>query len=463
MILLDTKNKKPLYIQLYEQLKDEILNHYKIGDKIPSIRKLSNEYSVSKNTVETAFGQLYAEGYIESREKVGYFVSDLLLDLASAPVKKEEKVSQKIEQKVLYNFYPARLSHDSFPLKTWKRLFIKAMDEELDFGEYGEGQGQLGLRQEIARYLESSRGVVCESAQIIVTSGFADSMGLLSEILKDRHSALAIERPGYYIASKTFEEHAYDIVDIEVKRDGLDIEALEKSSAKIVYITPSHQYPTGVIMPIANRNRLIKWARQQDGYIIEDDYDSELNYTHRPIPSLQGLDKDDRVIYVGTFSKSLSPALRVGYMVLPKHLVLKYKSLFHAHFSKVSLTTQKTLELFMREGHWERHLRKIRTLNKKKHDLMLSSLREHFKDEIRIVAQGGGLSILIRPTFVLDLHHLRARCMDEGIKLYLASDIHGDVYEAIRMGFGGLSFEEITQGVKHFKEVWDKQKKSCST
>jgi len=208
-------------------------------------------------------------------------------------------------------------------------------------------------------------------------------------------------------------------------------------------------------MPISNRLKLLEWAKQEDGLIIEDDYDSELRYSSRPIPSLQGLDNFDRVVYMGTFAKSLSPALRVSYMVLPKHIIPLYKESYDAHFPRVALSTQKTLELFMAQGHWERHLRKIRTLNKKKHNLMRDLLKEKLGDTMEIVSQGGGLAILIHPTVAFNWKKFKELAEKEKIKLYFAKERSGGDFEAIRMGFGGFSEEEVKDAVEAFAWVWD--------
>ena len=455
MLHIDKNSKRALYMQLYVELKEQIISSYKIGQKLPSIRKISSEYSVSKTTVESAYSQLYAEGYIESKEKVGYFVSENIIELEHFSASKEEPLHVEKKETLHYDFYPARLTNDAFPLKIFNRMFIKAMKEPLDFGAYINGAGEEGLREEIAKYLQSSRGVTCRANQIIVCGGFADSMALLSELVKPKYTRIAMEYPGYMVALNTFKAHGLDVKKIGVDENGLEIENLEKSEAKLVYITPSHQYPTGVIMPIANRLRLLTWAKKVQGYIIEDDYDSELNYKIRPIPSLQGLDNDERVVYVGTFSKSLSPALRVSYMLLPKALLEKYTASYFVHFARVSLPIQKSLEFFMKEGHYDRHIRKIRTLNRKKHDEMILSIKEIFNEEMTIIKEGGGLNILMRPTCEINVKNFRDKAKKEGIKLYLASDFYGDEYEAIRMGFGGLELNEIRDSIIALKKVWD--------
>ncbi|HZF71431.1 PLP-dependent aminotransferase family protein [Sulfuricurvum sp.] len=450
MYLLDATSDIPLHIQLYEALKHDITTTLAIGSKLPSIRKISQEYRISKNTVESAYNQLYAEGYIESRPKSGYYVADADFNPLGKPLRIESTDTPAITY--CYNFYPVRLSKEIFPLKLWKRLYNRAIDDTLDFGAYSDPQGEFGLRAEIARYLTELRGVRCDASQIIVTGAFIDAMSMVADILHPTHQHFAIEHPGYHIARKVFAHRHYDITPIGVDENGLLIDELSASDARVVYITPSHQYPTGAAMPITNRLQLLAWAKENDGYIIEDDYDSELTYRSRPIPSLQGLDSSERVIYIGTFAKALSPALRVGYIVLPHHLMDRYRS-FHGTFSRVSLMTQKTLELFMREGHWERHLRRVRNLNRKKHDMMKQALIKYLGDSILILSEGSGLSINIRPAIDIDYDLLRKYAEEAGIKLHFAKDYSGGEWDAIRMGFGGFEMEEIEPAVKAFAEI----------
>jgi len=434
-------------------MKEEIITNLKVGDKLPSIRKVATLYNLSKTTVESSFSQLYAEGYIESRPKSGYFVSDFYFDEIA---KKEDIEPTATTKKTIYryDFFPAQLKKEDFPLKLWKRLFTKAVNESLDFGSYHDGQGEIGLREQIANYLISSRGVKCDASQLIICAGFSDSMGLLAKLVRKDHTHFGMESPGYHIARRVFEEYGYEIEKIEVDKSGLNIEKLKRSNSKIVYITPSHQYPTGVTMPISNRLKLLEYTKNIDGLIIEDDYDSELTYRSRPIPSLQGLDNHDSVVYLGTFAKSLSPAIRVSYMVLPKHLLSKFHQSYDAHFPRVSLTTQKTLELFISQGHWDRHVRKIRTLNKKKHNLLKGRLIKELGDTFEIVSQGGGLAILINPSVAFDWKKFKNLAEKRSIKLYFAKERSGGEFEAIRMGFGGFSTKEIIEAVKAFSKVW---------
>ncbi len=455
MYHLDPHSSTPLHIQLYNAIKEDIIAHYQAGDKLPSIRKLASLYNLSKNTIESSYKQLYAEGYIESFPKRGYFVSDIYFD-GFRGADKVHKSPNPPKKAYRYDFFPAQLHKDDFPLKLWKRTFMKAIDESLDFGAYHDGQGEWGLREQIASYLLDARGVRCDANEIVICSGFGEAMELLAKLLKERYDTLGMESPGYHVAKRAFEAYGYAIADIAVDEKGIMIDSLKRSNAQIVYITPSHQYPTGVAMPITNRLALLEYIHSINGLIIEDDYDSELSYENRPIPSLQGLDKYDSVVYMGTFSKSLSPAIRVSYMRLPKHLLASYHDSFDAHFPKVSLTTQKTLELFMREGHYDRHVRKIRTLNRKKHNLMRDELKKHLGQSMQIRAQGGGLAILIYPRGDFDWGKFKSLAEQHALKLYFAKERSGGNFEAIRMGFGGFSHTQIVEAVEAFAMVWRK-------
>jgi len=441
----------PLYLELYNKLKDEIISNYKIGDKLPSIRKIAELYNVSKTTAENAYSQLYAEGYIDSKPKSGYFVSDFKIDIKSSQKKEIQKQTDKKEYK--YDFFPAHLDGKDFPLKIWKRLQNRAINSNIDFGSYGDGQGEEELREEIAKYLNIFRGTKCTANEIIITHGFSDSMALLAKIIKDKYSIFAIEYPSYHIARRIFDEYGYKVEFIKIEDSGINLKELTKSRAKLVYITPSHQYPTGVIMPISKRVKLIKHMQKVGGLIIEDDYDSELKYNTRPIPSLQGLGSDV-VVYLGTFAKVLSPAIRVGYMVLPTSLMPLFKASYEANFASVSKLTQKTLSIFMKEGYFDRHLRKIRKINKNKHNLLLTLLKEHLKDSYKIITSGGGLAVLIMPTVPFDFDKFKTLAEQNGIKLYFAKDIREGEFEAIRLGFGGFSLEKLEEAILELSKIW---------
>ena len=451
MYILDSNSKVPLHKQLYEQLKEDITNNLKVGDKFPSIRKLASTYNISKTTVQNAYSQLYAEGYIDSQEKSGYYVCEVLFDVnVKQNVKQNGKESKDVYK---YDFFPAQLHSSDFPLKVWKRLFNKVVNQDVNFGAYPDAKGELDLREQIALYLQSSRGVNAKAINIIITHGFADSMELIAKLLKEKYSYFAIESPGYHLARRVFANYNYKVTHIAVNQDGLDIDNLSISSAKIVYITPSHQYPTGVVMPVYKRVKLLELMSQRDGVIIEDDYDSELAYYNHPIPSLQGLDNSDRVIYLGTFAKALSPAIRVGYMVVPNWFLDEFTKSYDAHFGRVSVATQLTLAKFIKDGHFERQIRKVRTINKKKHNVMLNAIKKYCKN-YKIVAQGAGLAILITPTKSFDYEKLQKLANNNHLKIYLTQNVTNSNFKAVRLGFGGFKLDEIDNAIYEFSKIW---------
>lgn len=302
-------------------------------------------------------------------------------------------------------------------------------------------------------YLQKSRNVCCDPSQIIICSGFTDGMNLIAGLLKSEFISIGIEQPGYQVTREIFDHHNFQITPIPITQQGLCLDSLKCSDVKLIYTTPTHQYPTGVSMPIRNRLALLEWAHTVNGIIIEDDYDSELRYYSRPIPSLQGLDKYQNVIYTGTFSKALSPALRVSYLVLPMRYITRYKRLKLSTYPHVSLPQQKTLELFMVEGHWERHLRKIKTLNKKKHSMMKEMLKKYFIPYFEIINDDGGLAILIQPKPSLNINIFKELANRAKIKLYFSRDLEGNELQSIRLGFGGLHENELMQGMECLQTI----------
>jgi len=443
----------PLYIQLYEQIKKEIETKLSAKTKLPAIRKMANEYKISKNTVQLAYTQLQIEGYIESKPQSGYYVCEDIINQISP---NNDPFLKNHEQKIIdykFDFFPAHLSKDSFPIKLWTKLYNKTMHSNLDFGKYQDPQGDLQLRTQILDYLSKFRGVSCSVEQIVICSGFSDSMFIVSTLLRTFTKTIGIENPGYFTSKKIFEQQQYKIKDIDVTKEGVNLNTIEKSNIKLLYLTPSHQFPTGVTIPISNRLKLLNWAIKTNSYIIEDDYDSELSYYNRPIPSLQGLKENQNIIYLGTFSKILSPALRVSYLVLPKPLLELYKKEFYYHFSGVPLDIQKTLELFIKEGYLEKHIRKIRTINKKNHDLLKNLLLKHLNQSIKILREGSGLALIIKPTVKINWEKLNKLAKEENIKIYPMTYTKNQ--KTLAMGFGGFSEQKLIEAVEIFIKIWE--------
>lgn len=259
-------------------------------------------------------------------------------------------------------------------------------------GKYGDPQGEPGLRAELADYLRNSRGVICSPDQVIVGSGMAYSIGILAKLLTGKH--VAVEEPGYHLVRDQFIWNEWETYSIPVGDRGISIDELTKGSYQAVYVTPSHQFPTGSIMPYTEREHLLQWAEAADAYIIEDDYDGEFRYLGKPIPSLQGLVKHGRVIYIGTFSKTLTPSLRMNYMVLPASIMNLLAELPHeALLFAPSRMDQWAMERFINEGHWYRHLRRVRNAYREKHQHLIEMIRRHLGEYVLITGQNAGLHI----------------------------------------------------------------------
>lgn len=461
---LDEKSRESLYAQLYRYFKNEIeTSILQTNMCLPSIRYLADSLNISRTTVHMAYQQLLAEGYIESKERSGYYVAKLDNDLPGAGVQDHptpllERGSKKKTNPILYNFYMSDIDTAHFPLDRWRSCMNKLLkDERKDFLTYGERQGEWELRSVLSDYLHRARGVNCSPEQIVIGAGTQSVLQILFRIMKWNHKRFAMEEPGYEGARRVFQQHDIQVVPVPVQEDGLSIRDLIKTQADIVYITPSHQYPMGMIMPISKRIRLLHWAEENEGWIIEDDYDGEFRYRGKPIPSLQGIDEHGRVIYVGTFSKSLMPAIRVSYMVLPKSLLDVYRSSdMYTTSQSASRLHQLTLKLFMESGEWDRHIRKMRTLYRKKHTLLLETIREAMGEHVCVSGEDAGLHIVLHVKSSKSADELVRIAEQAGVKAYSTSKnwIQGKPPIPILLGFGGLSFDEIKQGIKRLNAAW---------
>lgn len=411
MIPLSDESKTPLYEQIYQIIKEKIKSGSLVcGEKLPSSRILSEQLMISRSTVNSAYEQLLSEGYIYSLEKSGYFVADVGLMLpASTSILQESTTNDHplnlsvsniaakptaVEQ-LSYSFSPFSLDMELFPHTIWRRFMNDAVNNlNPQTLMLGNPCGDSAFRTAIANYLSQSRGVNCSPDQIIVGAG-TDYLLLLLCGLFSNERKIAMENPTYLRAYHIFRGQHYQVNPISVTIHGMDVSALKNSDSDIAYITPSHQYPLGSVMPVTVRSELLDWAYRVDGrYIIEDDHDSEFRYKGLPIPSLQGMDTANRVIYLGTFSRAIAPAIRISYMVLPRDLMILYQERFPYYSSTVSRVDQEILTRFINEGHLERHLNKMRKLYHQKHDAMLRSLK-CFGDSITISGENAGLHLVV--------------------------------------------------------------------
>lgn len=460
MFKLEKNIKKPLYDQLYNGIKHAITTkQIEVGTKLPSKRKLADFLNISQTTIEIAYAQLLAEGYIISKTRVGYFVE--AIDELPYTDKENYKTPSPPETKKthLIDFHPGEIDIDAFPFHLWRKYAKNLFDENSkELLLTGHPQGEFELRNEIARYLFQSRGVLCSPEQIVVGSGTEQLLPMIIRLF-DEENHFALENPGYPAVHRIFMQHKRNVHPITVDEEGLQITALENTNANIVYITPSHQFPTGAILSATRRSQALNWATQSPSrYIIEDDYDSEFRYIGKPIPALQGMDQNEKVIYMSTFTKSLMPSLRVAYFVLPKTLLSKYNEMFNYYAATVPRFDQHILADFMKDGHFSKHLNRMRKIYRKKHDL-LTSILENDYPSIVISGDHAGMHILISFSHQLNEQQLKEIADAHQIGVYPISDYMITSLESstpqFLLGFGGIAFDDIENAIHKLMTIWN--------
>ncbi|MBG9452937.1 GntR family transcriptional regulator [Lysinibacillus sphaericus] len=456
-------NGEPLYFQLYKYIKDEIQNGNILAKtKLPSQRSLAKHLNISRNTVDVAYQQLLAEGYVVSREREGIYVVELEKDYFQKNNVKIDKTLLKSNQEkdttvIKYDFNYGDINLKDFPYKIWRKLSMQSLNEEQGhLSLYGDAQGELELRGYIAKYLYEARGVKCSADQIVIGAGLQYLTGIVCNLI-GREKLFGMEDPGYYRVRYLFGDNGIRVKPILLDDYGISIAHLRNSKVKAIYVTPSHQFPMGTVMPISRRLELLEWAKEENAYIIEDDYDGEFRYAGKPIPALQGLDSYDHVIYMGTFSKSLIPSIKLSYMVLPRKLINLYIENSY-YVQTVSRLHQHTLQLFMESGHWERHLSKSRNSYKRKYEALLKAINQIMADKVKIYGASSGLHILLEPNNSMSEDELIEKAKMEGVKLYPTSIFYAIPPEEqpakVLLGFANLDEEEIYKGIELLKNAW---------
>lgn len=460
--ILFKESEAPIYCQLYSYIKEEIIKgHIPDGTRLPSIRQLSQNLVISRNTVESAYQQLMDEGYIDSRPRSGLYVCELEESFPDEKPSPHIKAKSQPELKLKYDydFDPNLVDLDNFPFSVWKKLISECLNpERLDLFKYDDSRGDEKLRSEISSNLRHSRSVFCREEQVVIAATTQHLIGIVCQLIGLGKVRVAIEDPGCIEMKSIFKNLGFEVVGIPVEKDGINIEKLKLSGAKMIYITPSKQFPCGMIMPVAKRLKLLKWAEEENGIIIEGDYDGEYRYQGKPVPSLQGLSNNDNVIYLGTFSKYLLPSICISYMILPERLLDVYNEEYHLYEQSVPRLNQQVLQQFMERGHWERHIRKMRNLYSKKHGTIVNAVNEHLGEKVTIVGKDAGLHILVEVDNGMNEKELVDTAADFGIKVYSYSTYlyNKNDYKAPRiiLGFGGLNSDSIVNGIKLLKEAW---------
>ncbi len=463
LIVFDNKSKEPLYIQLYLYYKAAIeQNRLRESEKLPSIRGLSRILSVSKITVEKAYQQLMSEGYIKNYDRSRYTVNKLDEIIFKAPTanmsyQHDHKQGLK-EERILYDFSSGEMDIDGFDFSLWKRYISKAFFQKERLVGYGNIKGEEELRKEIAKYIEKSRGVYVHTEQIIIGAGVQSLLSMLCSMLKLEYNSIAFEEPGFRNGRRIFADHAFTIMPIKMKTDGIDMGELVNSRERLVYVSPSHQFPTGYIMPIGKRYQLLNWAEEKNGIIIEDDYDSEFRYFGRPIPALKGLDNRERVVYLGSFSKVIPPSIRVSYMVLPEKFLEIYQTKSSLYNQTASTIEQLALAQFMSDGHLERQIRRLRKLYYEKRKLFLEEIQTILGKNAKVNGTESGLHVILSLKSELEAKELAARALEKGCRVAPIQDYYWELspekMPQVLLYFSKIPANTMKDGIIRLKEAW---------
>jgi len=462
---IDKTSKVPVYQQLFAYMKKQIeTGMISENDRLPSIRQLAAYLTISKNTVEMVYQQLLAEGYIQSKPRSGLFVLPMERLRVSghtanaaepAPINEVQEPEKPMEACIDFEYGDVALAH--FPVKQWKRCLMDSLDDlSNDVYGYGDRQGHVGLRGEIARYLYQSRGVLCGPEQIFLSAGTQQSISLLCQLLP-LSPQVAMEEPGYHGVRVVLANHGREVIPIPLEPDGVSADLLQASKARTIYVTPSHQFPIGTVMSVQRRVQLLQWAANNDGYILEDDYDSEFRYQGQPIPALKAMDTGDRVIYLGTFSKSFLPGVRLSYIVLPQTLALTYRKAMQAYSGSVSPILQAAIYRFMERGYFEGHVRKMRRLYQLRHKTLIRAIQEHLGSRVDIIGQKSGIHLILN-VYNRSSAELIELAAQQGVKVYTPG-VHWMEPEAcpdsyMLLGFASLGEEQIREGIRRLQASW---------
>jgi GntR family transcriptional regulator/MocR family aminotransferase len=459
------------------------------GTLIPATRELVQVLGISRTTILNAYAELIAEGYVTGRVGSGTYVnghvpdriqqtSTLVIRESSTPAEPQRisahhavmptpkttpisMLRERLVPKPLFcDFQWNRASLEDFPFRVWYQLIAKYAPT--DFKQNPSPEGSLSLREAIAVHLAASRGVVCNAEQILIGNGTQHCLDLVARSMLNGNDTVGIEEAHYSGVRETFQAASARLLSVPVDDEGLRVDELAKISkkarTKLVYVTPSHQMPTGATMSMFRRTQLIEWAARNDAYVLEDDYDGEYRYDGLPLPSLQGLSRGERVIYIGSFSRSISPTIRIGYLVAPRSLLGKLRDTAHHTGRHCPLLLQESLAEFIGEGHFERYLRRARGRNLRRRAALLDAIMEHFGDLVQVVGAEAGVHVMMRfrDEVPIDLQRFISRAAATGVGIYPTSPyfIRPEQRSELLLGYGSLEESVIRKGIRVLHSVF---------
>jgi GntR family transcriptional regulator/MocR family aminotransferase len=470
-----SKKAGPLFRQIYLGFRQAILSGaFQSGEKLPSTRDTAEQLGVSRTAVLMAYDQLLAEGFAEARSGSGTYVSrdvDLTRpaqsegvaqlslsrfgDAAAAAWSKVDLPGRRRGRRLPYDFAYGRSDLETFPFAMWQRILLrcarKAPVSELD---YGPAAGNEALREAICAHLRRARAVVCDPSQIVVVNGSQQALDLIARVLIERGDRVVIEDPSYQGTREVLRAAGARLLPVAVDREGLDPGKLPVG-ARIAFVTPSHQFPTGAILPLARRLALLEWAKRRNAVVVEDDYDGEFRYEGQPLESLQGLDREGRVIYIGTFSRTVFSSLRIGYLIAPKGLMPAFTAAKWLCDRHTATLEQETLAEFIFGGTYERYLRRVRRRNAARRQALLETIGADLGDRVEITGDGAGAHIVLWPKRrVIDEDVIAAAAL-RGVGVYGISGyfLTKPLRSGFMLGYSRMKEKDIREGIRRLAEV----------
>ena len=479
VIAVDRRAASPLHKQVYDGFRRAIVQgDLRPGQRVPSSRELALELSLSRVPVLNAYAQLLAEGYFETRHGAGTFVSGFLperltccerppalstsADSGPRPIARRSLLLPRYEKAPWAHGWGAFGVHqsalDQFPFQIWSALVVRhCRSPRARALHHVDPLGSQRFREAVSMYLRTARAVRCDPQQVMIVAGSQQALDISARVLLDPGSPVWVEEPGYWLARNAFRGAGCRLIPVPVDRDGMVVDAGVRlcRKARAAHVTPSHQYPLGATMSAPRRFQLLDWAQRSGSWIVEDDYDSEYRYESMPIASLQGLDHNSRVIYIGTFSKVLFPSLRLGYIVIPPDLVDRFVAVRYSMDIFPPYLNQEVLADFMLEGHFARHIRRTRVLYSERRSSLVESIRKTFGSTLKVHGAEAGMHFAVTLPDGFSDREIAVRAAREGLWLWPLSPSYlgGPSRQGLILGFGSTAPAEVPDAVERLRGV----------
>jgi GntR family transcriptional regulator/MocR family aminotransferase len=474
MLIPLKRGADPLSRQVYLWIRHGIMERMlRPGESLPSTRELAEENSISRTVVVQAYDQLIAEGFITGRRGSGTYVSEQLnsavspLPKRTAPLRLSEfgKAATAIVRRGLspirargplrYDFAYGTSSLEEFPLAAWRRILLRRTRRApLRSFDYGAAMGDTALREAITGHLQRSRAIHCDVSQVLIVNGSQQALDLTIRLLLNPGDLVAVEDPQYHGMRQVLMAARLRVRPVPVDQNGIDLSRMPHQ-AKLALVTPSHQFPTGAVLSLERRLALLAWARRANAVIVEDDYDGEFRYEGEPVEPLQSLDRDGRVLYVGTFSRTMFPALRIGYVVAPRPLVPAFAAAKWLADRHTAILEQETLAEFIATGAYERHLRRTRRINAVRRAALLSAIEQHLADRVTVSGSGSGTHIVLWPRAKVSETAIITRAAAVGVGIYGIAGyyLRQPAQPGFVLGYANLTVAQIREGIRRLSEV----------